>query len=200
MNMTGEAQIGAPRERVYQALNDPEILKRSIPGCEEIERVSDTELSAKVVAKVGPVKAKFAGRVTLSDLNPPESYTISGEGKGGTAGFAKGSATVNLQSNGAGTVMRYEVNVQVGGKLAQLGGRLIDGTAKKLADEFFANFSEIVSDGVSGEAPTPAPTAAADSGQSASVEKSNKEGRANWLIWAAAAAVVAIAIGLMVQG
>ena len=101
MNMTGEAQIGAPRERVYEALNDPEILKRSIPGCEEIEKLSDTELSAKVVAKVGPVKAKFTGQVTLSDLNPPESYTISGEGKGGAAGFAKGSAKVNLEPDGS---------------------------------------------------------------------------------------------------
>ena len=143
MNMTGEAQIGAPRERVYQALNDPDILKRAIPGCEEIEKLSDTEMTAKVVTKVGPVKAKFAGQVTLSDLNPPESYTISGEGKGGTAGFAKGSAKVNLEANGAGTVLRYEVNAQVGGKLAQLGGRLIDGTAKKLADEFFTKFGEI---------------------------------------------------------
>ncbi len=200
MNMTGEARIGARRERVYEALNDPEILRRSIPGCEEIEKLSDTEMKAKIVAKVGPVKAKFAGQVTLSDLNPPESYTISGEGKGGAAGFAKGSAKVNLESNGAGTVMRYEVNVQVGGKLAQLGGRLIDGTAKKLADEFFANFGEIVTDGVGGEDLAPAPAAAASPGKSAGVEKSENESRASWLIWAGAAAVVVIVIGLIVQG
>ncbi len=200
MNMTGEALIGARRERVYEALNDPEILVRSIPGCEKIEKVSDTEMSAKVVVKVGPVKAKFAGRITLSDLNPPESFTISGEGKGGAAGFAKGSAKVNLESNGAGTVMRYEVNARVGGKLAQLGGRLIDGTAKKLADEFFANFGEIVTDRVGGEDLAPTPAAAAGPGKSAGVEKSEKESWASWFIWAAAAAVVVIVIGLIVQG
>lgn len=196
MNMTGEAQIGARRERVYQALNDPEILRRAIPGCEEIEKLSDTEMTAKVVTKVGPVKAKFAGQVTLSDLNPPESYTISGEGKGGTAGFAKGSAKVNLEANGAGTVLRYEVNAQVGGKLAQLGGRLIDGTAKKLADEFFTKFGEIVAEGESGEEPGPAPASAADSGMSVQKER----GRANWLIWAAAGAVLIIVISLILQG
>ena len=194
MDMMGEAMIGAPRERVYEALNDPEILKRSIPGCEEIEKVSDTEMSAKVVAKVGPVKAKFNGHVTLSDLNPPESYTISGEGKGGAAGFAKGSAKVSLEPNGAATIMRYEVKAQVGGKLAQLGGRLIDGTAKKMADQFVATFGEIVG-GVPeevGEAPVLAP---------ASTAQGAGQKRTKWIVIGAAAAVLAaIAAVLIAQG
>lgn len=140
MDMTGEHRINARREDVWQALNDPEVLKRSIPGCEEIVRVSDTELTAKVKAKVGPVSAKFGGKVTLSDMNPPNGYTISGEGQGGAAGFAKGGAKISLQEDGDVTVLRYEASAQVGGKLAQIGSRLIDGTAKKMAAEFFDTF------------------------------------------------------------
>lgn len=151
MEMTGKYRIGAPRQQVWEALNDVEILGKSIPGCEAIERVSDTELTAQVTAKVGPVKAKFAGQVTLSDLDPPSSYTLSGEGKGGVAGFAKGAAKVQLAEDGSGTVLTYAVNAQVGGKLAQVGARLIDATAKKLADEFFSTFSELA-------AGAPAPT------------------------------------------
>ncbi len=144
MQMSDEIRIEAPRDKVYAALNDPDVLKRSIPGCEEIEKVSDTELKAAVAVKIGPVKAKFKGHVTLSDLNPPESYTISGEGKGGSAGFAKGAAQVSLEADGDATILRYEVQADVGGKLAQLGGRLIDSTAKKLAGDFFASFNEAV--------------------------------------------------------
>jgi len=144
MEMTGEHRVEAPRQAVWEALNDPEILKQAIPGCEEIEKVSDTEFTAKVKAKVGPVSAKFAGAVTLADLDPPNGYTISGEGKGGAAGFAKGGAKVRLEGDGAATILRYEVSAQVGGKLAQIGSRLIDGTAKKMAEEFFGNFSRIV--------------------------------------------------------
>ncbi|MCB9949308.1 MAG: carbon monoxide dehydrogenase subunit G [Rhodospirillaceae bacterium] len=144
MDMTGEYRIAAPREKVWEALNDPAILQQCIPGCEEIQKNSETQLSAKVTAKVGPVKAKFAGDVTLSDLNPPESYTITGEGKGGAAGFAKGGAKVNLAEDGDATVLTYEVHVSVGGKLAQLGARLVSGTAKKMADDFFGRFSDIV--------------------------------------------------------
>ena len=151
MDMTGEYRLNASREAVYDALNDPEILKQCIPGCEEIEKTSDTEMTAKVVAKVGPVKAKFGGAVTLSDLNRPESYTISGEGKGGAAGFAKGGAKVRLEPDGAGTLMHYEVHADIGGKLAQLGSRLIDGTAKKMAKDFFETFAGLV-DGKGAEA------------------------------------------------
>ena len=145
MEMKGSQLIAADREAVWAALNDPEVLKACIPGCEELNQTSPTELNATVVAKVGPVKAKFKGEVELSDLNPPESYTISGEGKGGIAGFAKGGATVRLTEVEGGTQLDYEVDAKVGGKLAQLGGRLIDATAKKLADQFFTNLNERLS-------------------------------------------------------
>lgn len=144
MEMSGEYRIQASREQVWDALNDPDILKQAIPGCEEIERLSDTEMTAKVIAKVGPVKATFTGQVTLSDLDPPNSYRISGEGKGGPAGFAKGGANVRLEADGDATILKYDVDATVGGKLAQLGSRLIDGTAKKMAGEFFSNFAEVV--------------------------------------------------------
>ncbi len=126
MRMSGEYRIEAPREAVWAALNDPEVLKQAIPGCEEIEKISDTELAAKVKIKVGPVSAKFSGAVTLSDLDPPKGYTISGEGKGGPAGFAKGGAKVRLEEDGAATILYYDVEARVGGKLAQIGSRLID--------------------------------------------------------------------------
>ncbi len=145
MKMSDEIRIEAPREKVYAALNDPEILKRAIPGCEEMERISDTEMIAVPGVKIGPVKAKFKGQVTLSDIDPPNGYTISGEGKGGAAGFAKGGAKVSLVDDGGNaTILRYEVQADVGGKLAQVGARLIEGTAKKLAADFFAAFSQAV--------------------------------------------------------
>jgi carbon monoxide dehydrogenase subunit G len=145
MEMTGERRIPAPRQLVWERLNDPETLKLCIPGCESVEKTSDTEFTAKVVARVGPVKASFSGKVTLSDLDPPSGYTISGEGTGGVAGFAKGGAKVSLEEDGAETVLRYEVQGQVGGKLAQIGSRLIDGTARKMAEDFFSRFVTAVS-------------------------------------------------------
>jgi hypothetical protein len=143
MNLTGEYRIPAPREAVWAALNNPDVLKASIPGCEELTKTSDTELVAKVVAKIGPVKAAFSGKVTLSDLDPPNGYTITGEGQGGAAGFAKGGAKVSLEpaDGGTATVLHYAADAQIGGKLAQIGSRLVEGTAKKLADEFFAAFA-----------------------------------------------------------
>ena len=144
MDMTGEYRIAAPRDAVWKALNDPDVLAASIPGCKTLEQLSETEMTATVVTKVGPVKATFQGNVTLSDIRPSEGYTITGEGKGGVAGFAKGGAHVNLADDGDGTILTYDAHAQVGGKLAQLGSRLIDSTAKKMADEFFANFSEKV--------------------------------------------------------
>jgi carbon monoxide dehydrogenase subunit G len=144
MDMTGEYRISAPRQKVWEALNDPEILKRCIPGCEELIKVSDTELTAKVTARVGPVSAKFTGKVVLSDINAPVSYKISGEGQGGVAGFAKGGANVDLDDDGGETVLRYSATAQVGGKLAQIGSRLIDSTAKKMANDFFGKFAEEV--------------------------------------------------------
>jgi uncharacterized protein len=144
MDMTGEHRIAAPREAVWAALNDAEILRQCITGCEEIEKTSATEFVAKVTAKVGPVKARFGGKVTLSDIDPPNGYTITGEGSGGAAGFAKGGAKVALATEGAETVLRYTVQANVGGKLAQIGSRLIDGTARKMAEDFFGKFSELV--------------------------------------------------------
>ena len=156
MDMNGSYDIAAPREAVWAALNDIDVLKICIPGCESITKHSETELEATVSAKVGPVKAKFTGAVTLSDINPPNGYTISGEGKGGAAGFAKGGAKVSLAENGAGTTLSYEVSANVGGKLAQIGSRLIDSTAKKMADQFFSKFSEEAS--ALGAPPTAAAT------------------------------------------
>jgi uncharacterized protein len=144
MDMTGEFRIPAPREAVWKALNDPEILKQCIAGCEELVKTSDTEFTAKVTARVGPVKASFTGKVTLSDLDPPNGYKITGEGQGGAAGFARGGAEVHLEPDGDGTLLKYAVNAAIGGKLAQIGARLIDGTARKMANDFFAKFAEIV--------------------------------------------------------
>jgi uncharacterized protein len=142
MTMTGDAVLPAERQRVWAALNDPAVLKACIPGCQELDKVSDTEFQATVKAAVGPVKATFKGRVQLLDLDPPNGYRIAGEGQGGVAGFAKGGATVRLEDADGGTRMTYDVEAQIGGKLAQLGGRLINGVAKKYADEFFANFAK----------------------------------------------------------
>jgi uncharacterized protein len=142
----GEERISAPIQKVWEALNDPEVLKASIPGCQALEKKSDTELAATVVLKIGPIKATFAGEVALANLNPPHSYTISGEGKGGIAGFAKGGADVKLAEDGPDTtVLTYEAKADVGGKIAQLGSRLIQSTSKKLAAQFFSTFNEKVS-------------------------------------------------------
>ena len=142
MEMTGERRIPAPRQRVWEALNDPEVLQASIPGCESVERVGDDQFQAKVAVKIGPMAAKFGGRVKLENLNPPAGYTISGEGNGGAMGFAKGGADVALEELSAEeTQLRYQVKAQVGGKMAQLGARLIDSTAKQMADQFFDRFA-----------------------------------------------------------
>lgn len=142
MQMNDSQRIPASKEKVWAMLNDPEVLKQCIPGCQKLEMTSPTEMTATVVIKVGPVKASFGGKVTLSDLDPPNSYRITGEGSGGVAGFAKGGALVRLEEESADvTVLHYEVDAQIGGKLAQLGSRLIDSTSKKLAGEFFTRFA-----------------------------------------------------------
>jgi carbon monoxide dehydrogenase subunit G len=141
MVMNGEVQLPAPRQLVWEKLNDTEALKASIPGCETLEKLSDTEFQAVATNKVGPVKARFKGKVRLSDLDPPNGYRISGEGDGGVAGFAKGGATVALTDKDGGTLLTYNVEAQIGGKLAQLGQRLVNGAAKKLADQFFTKFA-----------------------------------------------------------
>lgn len=149
MTMSGEATLPASREVVWAKLNDPEVLKACIPGCEQLTRDDDTHFSAIVKVKLGPVKATFKGKVELQEIDPPNGYHIVGEGQGGIAGFAKGGAKVALaDAEEAGqTVLRYEVDAQVGGKLMQLGSRLIDSVSKKLADEFFGNFAKAVSEG-----------------------------------------------------
>lgn len=144
MDMNGSQRIEASREQVYAGLNDVDVLRQCIPGCDSIEKISDTEMVAKVTLRIGPVKASFSGKVTLSDLDPPNGYVISGDGSGGMAGFAKGGAKVTLLADGDATILNYDVKAEIGGKLAQLGSRLIDGTAKKLAGDFFAKFSEVV--------------------------------------------------------
>ncbi len=144
MDMTGEFRLDAPPEVVWRALNDPEVLKQCIPGCETLTKASDTEFVAEVRAKVGPVSARFTGKVSLTDLDPPNGYKISGEGQGGVAGFAKGGAEVKLLPDGAGTLLSYSASGQVGGKLAQIGSRLIDATARKMADDFFTRFADAV--------------------------------------------------------
>ena len=145
MQMNDSQRIPASRDKVWAALNDPEVLKQCIPGCQALDMTAPNEMTATVVFKVGPVKTTFAGKVTLSDLDAPNGYRISGEGSGGVAGFAKGGATVRLVEEGPDvTILNYEVDAQIGGKLAQLGSRLIDSTAKKLASQFFESFGEVV--------------------------------------------------------
>ena len=144
MELSEEILISAPRDVVYAGLNDPEILRRAIPGCEELVKHSDTDLEARVMLKIGPVKARFAGKVTLDPSRAPESFTLTGQGAGGAAGFAKGSAEVTLEDRGEETLLRYEAKAEIGGKLAQLGSRLVSGAAKKLAAKFFENFSQEV--------------------------------------------------------
>ena len=148
MDMTGTHTIPAPRDAVWAALNDPEVLRACITGCESLEQKSDTQFTAIVLAKIGPVKARFNGTVNLTDLDPPNGYRISGEGSGGVAGFAKGGADVRLTEDGPNTILTYQARAQIGGKLAQLGSRLVDGVAKKMADEFFAAFTARLSPGV----------------------------------------------------
>jgi len=160
MDMTGSQIIEQPQSRVWDALNDTEILKACIPGCDTLEKVSDTEYKMTMTAAVGPVRAKFNGKLNLSDVNPPVSYTIAFEGSGGAAGFGKGSAEVTLSPEGSGTKLSYNAKAQIGGKLAQVGARLIDGVAKKMADDFFVAFKTKVSAMAVEAAPAPAATAA----------------------------------------
>jgi carbon monoxide dehydrogenase subunit G len=156
MEMTGEQVIALPQQKVWEGLNDPEVLKACIPGCDTIERVSDTEYRIVMTAAVGPVRAKFNGKLLLADLDPPRAYTLSFEGSGGAAGFGKGGAQVALAPAGSGTRLTYKATAQVGGKLAQVGSRLIDGVARKMADEFFTRFNEKLA----GPAPAAAPAGA----------------------------------------
>jgi len=161
MEMKGEQLIPSGQQRVWEALNDPEVLRACIPGCESIEKVSDTEFKITMTAAVGPVKARFNSKLLLSDLNPPTSYALAFEGSGGAAGFGKGGATVTLKPEGAATRLEYAAKASVGGKLAQVGSRLIDGVAQKMTEDFFARFNRTVAAGAAGAAPAPAVAPAA---------------------------------------
>jgi uncharacterized protein len=160
MNMTGEQRIAAPRQRVWAALNDSEILRASIPGCQSLEKGADGRFTTVVEVKVGPIGARFKAAVSLADLNPPNGYTLILEGNGGIAGSVKGSAKVRLSEDGSSTLISYEVEAQVGGRMAQLGGPIIDATAKQLAGKFFSRFGEIVGGAAQPAAPVGAQTAA----------------------------------------
>jgi carbon monoxide dehydrogenase subunit G len=202
MDMTGEYRLAAPRSKVWAALNDTEVLKQSIPGCDEIQKTSDTEMTAKVTAKVGPVSAHFGGKVTLSDIDPPNGYRISGEGSGGAAGFAKGGATVKLVDDGGGTLLTYTVDAHVGGKLAQIGSRLIDATARKMAGDFFTRFAAIVdapqaeaAPQAAGAAVTPAAQiAAAAPAPAPAAAPAPASGRMSPVVWVVLLAVVVAAV------
>ncbi|MGD8325775.1 MAG: carbon monoxide dehydrogenase subunit G [Sphingomonadales bacterium] len=187
MNLKGEQRIAASRETVWEALNNEDILRGCIPGCESLEKEGDDGFTATVRAAVGPVKAKFKGQVTLENLDPPNGYTLKGEGKGGAAGFAKGSADVHLAEDGDGTLLTYEVKANVGGQLARIGGRLIDATAKKLSDEFFTKFRETVE----------GPTQEAEIKPTATPEKPTKAARKGLspMIWGGI--LVALVLGFL---
>ena len=187
MEIKGEYRIAASREKVFAALNDVTILQACIPGCESLEKTSDTEMKAKVRMRIGPVSASFTGKVTLSDLDPPNGYKISGEGQGGAAGFAKGGAVVTLREDGAETVLTYNVDAQVGGKIAQVGARLIDGTARKLADEFFSKFATMV-----GGPPPAEDTATASPAAAPAVSAAAQRGFKHWIIIGVGAAVLVL--------
>ncbi len=188
MQMDEQLRINAPRGRVFEALNDPAILQQAIPGCEALTAISANEFTAIVAAKIGPLSTRFQGGMTVSDLDPPVAYTLTGEGKGGPAGHARIRARVELADEGPVTVMRYTVQADVGGKLAQLGGPLIERTSRKLAGEFFSRFEALIAaaDGVAAAeqpASAAAPVATADRG---------------WLVWAAAAAIAMAVAGYFV--
>jgi len=184
MDMNSERRLAASRQAVWAALNDADVLKQCIPGCESLEKLSDTEMTAKVKLGIGPVHATFTGKVTLSDLDPPNGYRLSGEGTGGIAGHARGGATVHLLDDGEGTLMRYEAQAEVGGKLAQLGGRLIDSAAKKLADQFFEKFAAVVG-------PMPKEVGTAASVSRAAPAATRASANKGWR-WASAAVVVVV--------
>jgi hypothetical protein len=178
MDMTGERYIPLPQQRVWEALNDPEVLKACIPGCDSIEKLSDTEYKVAMTAAVGPVKAKFSGKLQLSDLNPPNSYSLAFEGSGGAAGFGKGGAHVSLAPEAEGTKLSYTAKASVGGKLAQVGSRLVDAAARKMADDFFSRFDATVAPPAPGAAEAAVPRKAVP----------------HW-VWVVLAIVVAVLIG-----
>lgn len=197
MHMSGEQRIAAPRQRVWEALNDPEVLRQCIPGCQTLERDGENRFAAVAEVKIGPIGARFKGGVELSALDAPNGYTITGQGSGGIAGSARGGARVRLSDDGAGTVVSYDVDAEVGGRMAQLGGPIIDATAKQLAGKFFAKFGEVVSAGEA--APPAAPVAAAGEAPvvAAPVSASVSAGTfpTGWVLAVAAAVIAGFLLG-----
>ena len=193
MEMTGEYTIFASREKVYEALNDRDILAKCIPGCQELNKDSDTELSAVVKSKVGPVSATFKGKVTISEMDPPNGYKIFGEGSGGVAGFAKGGAEVKLVADGENTALSYVATAQVGGKLAQIGSRLIDSTAKKMANEFFGKFAEEVGGGAV-EAAVPAPASSEKPAEAVPAAAAKSSGGLSPAVWVGGLIVAVVVV------
>ena len=184
MTMTGEVTLPAERPKVWALLNDPDVLKSAIPGCESLERTGDNGFAAVVKTKIGPVSATFKGKVELTDIVPLVGYTIKGEGEGGVAGFAKGGAKVRLADAPGGTLLSYDVEANVGGKIAQLGSRLIDGVAKSMADKFFSSFAAAAS-AAAGPAAQPIATAAAAAVESAAAARSAPAANTSWFrrVW-----------------
>lgn len=201
MIIAGEYRIPANKQAVWDALNNPEVLKDSLPGCEKIEKTSDTEMTATVTIKLGPVKARFAGKVTLSDLNPPNSYTLTGDGQGGAAGFASGAAKVHLAEDGDVTILTYTAEAKVGGKLAQIGSRLIDSTSKKLAAQFFGKLADIVG-GDEGDEPSEKLAAEQETPATPPAQPNNRE-RGRGLptsVWVGGVSIIAIILVLLFTG
>ena len=202
MDLKGEEIIAQPMQRVWDCLNDPEILKACLPGCEEITKTGDDEFKVVLTAAVGPVKARFTGKLMLSDLNPPESYSLNFEGAGGAAGFAKGQAKVHLTPDDAGTKLAYEANAKIGGKIAQVGSRLIDGVARRIVADFFARFNERVATPESAE---PSRSAAPDelhqSRESVDTVQitapEGRSGKSRTAIWVGVAIIVVAALYLL---
>ncbi|MCA3264111.1 MAG: carbon monoxide dehydrogenase subunit G [Telmatospirillum sp.] len=198
MNLSGEYRLPLPRTVVWDGLNNPEILKQCIPGCEELTKTEDNGFAAKVGLKIGPMTARFTGKVTLSDIDPPNGYKIAGEGQGGVAGFGKGSAIVKLAEDGeGGTILTYTADSQVGGKMAQLGSRLIDATAKKLADEFFGKFATTVAPPAAAEATAPA---AAEQPKTPEISAPQSGGLPQSVWIAALVAAVAVVLWMVLRG
>jgi carbon monoxide dehydrogenase subunit G len=193
MKMTGEQKIAAPRQKVWEGLNDPAVLRQCIPGCQSLEKEADGRLTAVVAIKIGPIGARFAGAVTLSELEPPNGYTITGEGQGGTVGSAKGGAKVRLTEDAGGTLLSYEVEAQVGGRLAQLGGPIIDATAKQLAGKFFEQFSAILAPAAPAAASVKA--AAPVAAQAPAVAMPSRGFPASWLLALVVAALAGYLVG-----
>jgi carbon monoxide dehydrogenase subunit G len=198
MEIKGEENIRASVQTVWDGLNSTDVLLKSIPGCEEIQRTADNELQAKVMIKLGPVKARFSGKVTMTNVQPLKGYILNFEGSGGAAGFAKGSADVSLQEADGGTLLTYVANASVGGKLGQIGSRLIEGSAKKLSSEFFAAFAETVAPGHRDRAEqTSADAPPSSDGPAASPKAGSEQGSSRmWLAIAAAVVVVIVAASI----